>query len=31
VIHTIWTIDINAQGHAHRVARYVLMREKVAA
>lgn len=30
-IRTIWTIDTNAQGHSHRVARYVLMQEKVAA
>lgn len=30
-IRTIWTVAENAQGHPHRVARYVLMREKVAA
>lgn len=29
-IRTIWTVAINAQGHPHRVARYVLMQEKVA-
>lgn len=30
-IRTIWTVDVNAQGNTHRVARYVLLAEKVAA